>query len=51
MMEHTDVDDESSLPVRFSNRRFVIGIYVATAVCHKRETMVFIDDAERTRTE
>lgn len=51
MIVHTNADDESSLPVRLSNRRFVIGIYVATAVCHKRETMVFIDDAERTRTE
>lgn len=26
----SDANDESSLPVRFSNRRFVIGIYVAT---------------------
>lgn len=31
MMERINADDESSLLVRFSNRRFVIGIYVATA--------------------
>lgn len=32
MMKRIDVDDESSLPIRASYRRFVIGIYVATAV-------------------
>lgn len=30
MMKRIDVDDESSLPIRASYRRFVIGIYVAT---------------------